>query len=540
MARLNYDVVVIGAGPNGLTTAAYLAKAGLRVFVAEKRYEIGGGLATEEVTRPGFWHNTHAVYHMMAEYAPIVPDLELSTAYDLNFIYPAVQFACLFSDNESICLYSDVERTCESIARFSKKDADSYREYYQFTQEAMDLFLAPATYVNPLPSLEQVAKMCTHPVTTRVDEMTGETPRQLVDSLFENDRVRTLFLHIACMWGLEHDLEGLGYLVPLMINRGSNFRLCERGSHHIPHLLGKVIMKNKGMIWGGFRVKRIILEGGEAKGVELENGDIIEANLAVVSSVDPDQTFLKFIGEEQLDPEFVTRLKQYRWEEWSLFVTHLALHERPAFTAAAKNPDVNDAMISIVGYDSEADLIDHWEAVRHGDTGKPAFTACFPSVHDPSQAPPGKHTGLLTSFAPYELKDGGAEAWYRTRQEFAQRSIAKLSEYAPNINSESIIETYLTSPLDIENKFPDMVRGSIKQGAYYPLQMGYMRPNEYCWDHSTPVKNLFICGASSHSGGMANYGPGYCAANTIAEALGIEKWWSEPDYIVRAREAGVL
>ncbi|MBI5446484.1 MAG: NAD(P)/FAD-dependent oxidoreductase [Deltaproteobacteria bacterium] len=540
MAKLKYDVVVIGGGPNGLTTAAYLAKAGLKVFVAEKRYEIGGGLATEEVTRPGFWHNTHAVYHMMTEYAPVFPDLELHTKYDLKFIYPRVQFGCVFSDGESLCLYSDLEESCKSIARFSKKDAEAYREFYTFTEKAMDLFLAPATYVNALPSLEQAAKLYTNPITTRVDEFTGETPKQIIDKLFENERVRTLFLYLACMWGLEYDLEGLGYLFPLMINRGTHFRLCQSGSHHIPHLLGKVIVENKGMIWGGFRVQKILLENGEAKGVVLDNGDVIEAGLAVVSSVDPHQTFFQFIGRENLDQEFAGRLDQYRWEEWSLFVTHMALHERPNFTAAAKNPDINDAMICIAGYDSEDDLVNHWEAIRRGELAKPAFNACFPTIHDPSQAPPNKHTGLLTCFAPYELKNGGAQAWYQMRKEYAQQSIDVLTKYAPNINQDSIIHTYVTSPLDIENKFPDMVRGSIKQGAYYPLQMGFMRPNEYCSDHSTPIKKLFICGASSHSGGMANYGPGYCAVNTIAEQLGIEKWWSEPEHVKKARAAGLL
>ncbi len=540
MAKYKYDVVVIGGGPNGLTTAAYLAKAGLKVFVAEKRLEIGGGLATEEVTRPGFLHNTHAVYHMMTEYAPIFEDFELHKAYDLKFIYPLVQTAIAFSDGKSICLYSDLEKSCKSIGEFSTKDAKAYREYYHFTQEAMDLFLAPATYVNPLPSVDQAAKLEANPITKRVDELTGETPLQIVDGLFENERVRTLFLYLACMWGLEYDLEGLGYLVPLMINRGTHFKLCETGSHHIAHLLGKVIYKYGGMIWGGFPVKKILVKAGEAKGVELENGDIIEADKAVISSVDPHQTFFKFIGKEQLDPEFVTRLKEYRWEEWSLFVVHLALNEMPNFTAAASNPDVNKATIVIAGYDSEEDLVHHWETIRKGGLAKPAFNACFPTVHDPAQAPPGRHTGLVSEFAPYELKEGGAQAWHKIRKEHAEQCIVVLSKFAPNINKQNIIDTYITSPLDIENKLPDMVRGSIKQGAYYPLQMGFMRPNEYCSDHSTPIGKLYICGSSSHSGGMANYGPGYCAANTIVENLGIKKWWSEPESVKRARKAGLF
>jgi phytoene dehydrogenase-like protein len=477
---------------------------------------------------------------MMTEYAPIFKDFNLHTEHDLEFIYPPVQMAMVFSDGQSLCLYSDLEKSCQSISKFSKKDAETYREFYQFTEKAMDLFLAPATYVNPLPSIEQVAKLEANPITRRVDGYTGETPKQIVDGLFENERVRTLFLYLTCMWGLEYDLEGLGYLVPLMINRGTNYKLCKAGSHHIPHLLAKEVYKHGGMIWGGFRVDKILVDNGEARGVVLENGDIVEADKAVVSSVDPHQTFLKFIGEDKLDSEFVQRVKEYRWEEWSLFVTHLALDEAPNFISATDNPDVNKAFVIIAGYDSEKDLTDHFEAIRRGELVKPAFHACFATVHDPTQAPPGKHTAVLTEFAPYQLKEGGAEAWYKMRYERAQQCIDALSKYAPNMNPDTIIARYITSPLDIESKFPDMVRGSIKQGAYYPLQMGFLRPNEFCSDHSTPVKNLYICGASSFSGGMATYGPGYCAATTIVENLGASKWWTEIESVKKAREAGLF
>jgi phytoene dehydrogenase-like protein len=208
-----------------------------------------------------------------------------------------VQVAILFSDGRSICLCSDLEKSCESIGKFLKKDAEAYLENYHFTQEAMDLFLAPSTYVNPLPNVDQAAKLETNPITQRVDELTGETPQEIVDGLLENERVRTLFLYLACMWGLEYDLEGLGYLVPLMINRGTHFKLCATGSHHIAHLLGKVIYKYGGMIWGGFPLKRILIKDGEAKGVELENGDIIEADKAVVREVNAHITDSLFAEE---------------------------------------------------------------------------------------------------------------------------------------------------------------------------------------------------------------------------------------------------
>ena len=174
------------------------------------------------------------------------------------------------------------------------------------------------------------------------------------------------------------------------------------------------------------------------------------------------------------------------------------------------------------------------------------FNCCFPSVHDPIRVHrlPGsevKHIGLISmECAPYNLKDGGPEGWYRVRREYAERLKAVLRRYAPNVTEETIAWDYISTPLDTENKFPDMRQGCFKQGAYLPLQMGYMRPNEYCSQHRTPVKKLYMCGACTHSGGMITFGPGFCAAETIAEDLGLRKWWPEPEHVKRAREAGVL
>jgi len=123
----NYDIIIIGGGPNGLTEACYLAKAGLKVLVCERRNEIGGGLATEQITLPDFYHNTHAIYHFMADYSPTTPDFEFEKRYGIKYIRPEHQFCMPLSDGNSISIYTDVEKTCQSIAKFSKKDADSYR-----------------------------------------------------------------------------------------------------------------------------------------------------------------------------------------------------------------------------------------------------------------------------------------------------------------------------------------------------------------------------------------------------------------------------
>ena len=536
-----YDGIVIGAGPNGLTVGAYLAKAGLKILLLDRRYEIGGGLATEMVTIPGFLHNTHAVYMPMTDYAPPMEDLKLDEVYDLKSVHPPLGMAMPFADGSSICLYSDVDKSCESIAQFSPKDAETYRQVYHEFNTLVEEFLAPATYHMPMPAFEQVVKLQSTETGRKVSEFTEKTPQQIVEELFEHDKVRTIMLYAACMWGLEYDLEGLGYLVPLMINRVTNYQLVVGGSHHLAHLMYKFIYRNGGRALGSQLVKRIIVEDGTAIGVEMEDGTVHKATKFVTSNLDPYQTFLTLVGEEHLDDHFVLRVNDWKWEWDSLFVVHFALDKAPQFTAAASNPDLERAFIYVIGYESEQDLINHWEAIRKGELMEGAgFNCCFPSVHDSKQAPPGRHTGLISQFAPYRLAEGGAEAWYRIREEHAERCVATLRQYAPNMTEDNILWHYITTPLDIENKFPDMGEGSIKQGAYLPLQMGFLRPNEECSQYATPIKNLYVCGASTFPGGLITFGPGYNAANRIAEDLGIEKWWEKPQIVARAEEQGLL
>ncbi|MBK7971897.1 MAG: NAD(P)/FAD-dependent oxidoreductase [Deltaproteobacteria bacterium] len=142
-----YDVIVIGSGPNGLAIAAYLSKAGQKVLLLEKRFEAGGGLCTEQVTLPDFYHNTHAVYMMMVDYAPVYSDFQFEERYGVRHILPELQVAMPLVDGRALCVYHDVERTCASIARFSAKDAASYRDMQRHFDELMKHILGPQTYV---------------------------------------------------------------------------------------------------------------------------------------------------------------------------------------------------------------------------------------------------------------------------------------------------------------------------------------------------------------------------------------------------------
>jgi phytoene dehydrogenase-like protein len=443
---MKFDVVIIGAGPNGLVAGAYLSKAGLKTLVVEKRLEAGGGLATEESTLPMFLHNTHSIYHMMVDYAPPYKDLRLEEDYGVQYIRPSLQFVMPFKDGGSLCLYTDVERTCASMTHFSKKDAETYREVQNRSRAYMEEFLAPATYAPPLSALDQAARLEASPIGKEILELSEKSPRQIIEELFENEHVKTLMLYAACHWGLEPEGEGIGYLVPLYLNRATQYRLCVGGSHMLAQALGKVILENGGMILGSQQVKRILLDKGRATGVEIEAGDLMEAEKAVISTLNPEQTFLKLIGEKNLDEEFAEKIKLWKWEKWSLLQIHLALEAPPNFKVAVKDPELNKGLVYVLGYETIQDLIDHWHAIERGKLDEKAgFHCSFPSVHDPSQAPPGKCTGLISQMAPYALNGKDAN-WLslKRKEEEAERRLRVLEEYAPGIRSRILWLTVST------------------------------------------------------------------------------------------------
>jgi len=537
-----YDVIVIGAGPNGLTTASYLAKAGLKVLVLEKRLEAGGGLASEFVTVPGFLHNTHAIYHLMVDFAPPIQDFQMEKLYNVKYVRPSLQVAMPLRDGRCLCLYADVDRTCSSIAQFSQRDANAYREFHRKLDWYMKEFLGPATYAPAVLPMDQIVKMQATEVGREIIALLEKSPQEIVEQFFENEHVKAMMLYLACHWGVEYDMTGLGFLTLICLDRATNYRLCLGGSHMVSQALNKALVESGGMILGSQRIKRIMVTDGRATGVELEDGDIIEADKAVVSSIDPHQTFLQLVGESNLDSEFVHKIRLWQWDKRSLLTVHLAMEEPPNFKAAASNPEINNAFVYVLGYETPDDLIAHWHDIEKGQmSARTGFNCCFPSVHDPQQAPAGRCSGLISEMAPYRIQ-GTPEKWLniKFKEELAWKRLEVLQRYAPNMTKDKVMGLYVSTPADIANKFADMVEGAIKQGAYLPLQMGFNRPNDECSQHRTPVRNLYMAGACSYPGGLITFGPGYNAANAIAEDLKVEKWWKEPEFIVEARRKGLL
>jgi len=537
-----YDFIILGAGPNGLQAGAYLSRAGEKILILEQRYECGGGLWTEESTYPGFLHSTHAIYMMMTDFAPVYTDFNMEAEYGVTHIHPEMTFAMPFEDGKCLCLYKDLDRTLKSIARFSEKDAESYRDFYKFCKTCVDDFIGPATYVPPHGALDSIVKLQQSELGEAILSYSQRTPLDIIEEKFKNDRVRAMMLYMCTHWGVKYDQSGLGYLVLLYLNRAHNYKLVKGGSHMVPQALNKVIHRHGGVVKNNQRVTRIIVENGQAVGVETIEGHVYYAKKAVVSSLNPIQTFKDLVGEDHLDSEFSEKLNSWEWESCSLLGVHSALEERPRFKVAVSDPGIDDAFVYILGYESMADYINYMDAVYRGEMPKKiGFNCCFPSNHDPSLAPAGRCVSLISSLSPHDLSDGGADKWYRLafREEQAGRCLDVLERYAPNITRDKIFQTYISTPVDIANKFPTMQKGSIKHGAYTPFQMGFLRPNEECSHNRTPIENLYMAGASVYPGGCVIWGSGYLAVERLAKDYNLNKWWKEPQCVTKLLESGM-
>ena len=543
MENEKYDVIIVGGGPNGLTAGAYLARAGARVLLIERRHETGGGLVSEDFS--AFRFNLHAIYMLMMDVMPPYDDLDLY-AEGCVYLQPEVQVSLLTRDGKALTLYRDLDHSVESIRKFSPKDAERFRDVYLESKELSYGAIIPLTYTLPVPTLDFADMLQKSDIGQKILDIGEKTPREIVDEWgFENPLLQTLILHLVCMWGLEPDVSGVGFLVPLYLNRMLNMSLIKGGSHRLSSALQRSIIATGGDVLESYTVTKIVVEDGTATGVEVgltnaeEQGRKTFEAKVVITSTDPLTTFTKLITEEIMEPisiGCVETAKQWEWEHWSLFGLHLALKERPQFRAADFDPAVNDAFIKIIGYDNPDDFLSHLNGLGAGELSTAGHITVTSDL-DPLQAPvdvqPGVATLRFEALAPYEAKEG---KWDDIAASYGDRLLSTIQEYAPNVDRSKIIRRYDNSPTYIEQKFANMVRGSFKHGAYKPTQMGYMRPNIECSGYRTPVKNLYLCGASTYPGGMVLLGGGYNAARVVAEDMGIDPWWSEPDYIVKARE----
>ncbi len=519
-----YDVVIIGSGHNGLVVSNYLAKAGLQVLVIERRLEAGGGLSTEEITIPGFLHNLHSYFHDTINIMPPYEDLELER-FNARYYRPPVQAGMILPDGRSLCFYDDVERTCQSIARFSSKDAETWREIVNNYGEFVSTVIVPALYSRPSPPSEQLLVLEGSPEGMEWLRIGRMTPRDVVDEWFEDEHVKALVLHHLPMpRGILPDYAGLGSVVPLVVSQVEHSQIALGGSHITAHALWRALLQKGGEAASLAQVDKILVEDGRAVGVETHTGKQYFAP-TVVSAIDLKQTFLKLVGEPQLEASLVEKIKGFRLDEFSIFAVHLALREAPTFQTQAGHEDINQAFRLNIGFDTPDDFTMLLSEIRQGKLPEQlSFIASVPTRFDPSQAPPNHHTAFLWQLVPYHLQ--GA-TWDDVKAEYMERCLARWRQYAPNLTPDNILKAVPQTPLDIEARIINMAHGGVFMGRMHFAQMEHFRPLPELAQFRTPIQGLYLAGACMHPGGGIIGAPGLIAAEVILEDLNLPKWWEE-------------
>lgn len=536
----SYDVIIIGSGPNGLTAASYLSRAGAKILLLERRHETGGGLVTEEFS--GFRFNLHAIYMMMMDVTPVYTDLELE-GRGCVYVKPEAQATLLMKDGRALTLYSDLEASVESIKKFSKKDAERFREVYKECKDMADASLIPGTYTLAVPAADYTEMLSQTEVGKKILEVSELTPYDIMKTWgFETPQLNALMLYLVCMWGLDPDSTASTFLVPLYFNRMLNVSFIKGGTHRLSSALHKAAVKASIDVLENHEVTRIIVEDGVAKGVEVAvtgQPDKVEKYEAkvIVTSTDPVMTFGKLIPDmEKYSRMTAATAKRWEWEHSSFYGLHMAVQESPKFKASEFDPAVGKALIKVIGIETPEEVVKHYKNIEEGILDDCGHITVMTEL-DPGQAPqhtdPGSGVVRYETTVPYETKDG---TWDQIGNKYGDRLVAKLKEYTTNFDETRIIRRYDYSPMYIEQKLVNMQRGSFKHGAYVTTQMGYNRPNLECSHYKTPIKNLYVCGASTYPGGAVIFGGGYNVAAVVCEDMGLKKWWSDPDYVVTARE----
>jgi phytoene dehydrogenase-like protein len=525
-----YDAIIIGAGHNGLTAAAYLARAGRRVLVLERRHVLGGAAVTEEIF-PGFKFSVCS-YVVSLLRPEIIRELELAR-HGLEILPLDGTFTPML-DGNYLWRVNDHARTFREISRHSKLDAEIYDEYGRAMVD-MGRFAKDILAMTPpdpfsmklreLRSLGDLGRrfraLSDHDRANQLQLLTMSAV-DFLDQWFETDVLKATMSAsgiIGTFLGIRSPGTAYVLLHHYMGEIDGAFRswgLSRGGTGAVSKAIAAAAREHGVDIRTEAPVARILTKNGRATGVALDNGDEIKARV-VVSSVDPHLTFLKFMDQRDLPADFVDGVQRYKFRGSSGKV-NLALDALPNFTCL---PGPGPHLRGAISISPSVDYMERaYDDAKYGRFSKrPYIDMVIPSLTDPSVAPPGKHVmSCFVQYAPYDLRDpesGNREPklWDTQREAFGDAVVNAIAEYAPNIK-DIILHRQVLTPLDIERDF-GLTEGNIFQGELTLEQLFFLRPVPGYAQYSTPVDRLYMCGSATHPGGGIMGAPGKNAAERI-------------------------
>ncbi|WNZ44529.1 NAD(P)/FAD-dependent oxidoreductase [Leptolyngbya boryana CZ1] len=535
-----YDVVIIGAGHNGLVCAAYLLKAGYKVLLLEKRSVPGGAATTEELLpeeAPGFRFNRCAIDHEFIHLGPVVEELELEK-YGLKYLYCDPVVFCPHPDGTYFLAHQSVEKTCAGIAQYSERDARKYAEFVDLWQRTINamipMFNAPPKSIIDIAGNYDLKKIkdflsvvgSTNKALDFVRTMLSSA-EDILHEYFDTETVKAPLARLAAEMSVPPSQKNLAIGAMMMAMRHHpGMARPQGGTGALTAALVKLVQSLGGEILTDQSVKQILIDDGKAVGVRVATGQEYRATRGVISNIDARRVFLQLV-----DPSDVDSADEHLRERLDRRIVNnnetilkidLAMSEPLKFI----HHDHKDEYL--IGSVLIADSVKHVEIAHHdASIGKipdadPSMYIVQPTMLDPTMAPEGGHTVWIEFFAPYQVENAEGTGLNGTgwtdelKNKVADRVVDKLADYAPNVKTATIARA-VESPAELGERL-----GSYK-GNYYHIdmtleQMVFFRPLPEIANYKTPIDNLYLTGAGTHPGGSISGMPGRNCARVFLHA----------------------
>jgi phytoene dehydrogenase-like protein len=520
-----FDAIIIGGGHNGLVCAAYLARAGRKVLVLERREQVGGAAVTEEVF-PGFRFSVFS-YVVSLLRPEIIRELDLPR-HGLH-ILPLESTITPLENGDYLGQWNDHDQNRRELARHSLRDAEAYDEFglmlHQMARAIKPLLgMAPPDPSSlSLKNLSGMAALARHFRSlgpgrfAMLHKLLTMSSADFLDEWFETQALKATKSAsgiIGTMLGPRSPGTAYVLLHHYMGELDGVFRawgFAKGGNGSVSAAIAAAARAAGAEIRCNAEVSKVLITRGRARGVVLENGDEIRANL-VVSGADPRRTFMQLVGEKHLPDEFVESIRRFRFRGSSAKV-NLALGELPNFTCLPGRGAHLRGAISIspsVGYLERA-----YDDAKYGEISqRPYMDIVIPSMLDPTMAPPGKHVmSIFVQYAPYHVNGGWTD---ERREALGDAVVDTLAQYAPNLK-RAVLHRQVVTPADIE-RIVGLTEGNIFQGELSLQQMFFLRPVPAWAKYRTPLAGLYQCGAGTHPGGGVMGASGRNAARAILGA----------------------
>jgi phytoene dehydrogenase-like protein len=532
MSRANkstFDAIVVGAGHNGLTAAAYLARAGYSTLVLERRDIVGGCCVTEEIS-PGCRASTTSYIASMLR-PEVIRDLKLAE-HGLRMIPcdPALQVP--FPDGQLVSWWADRDRVVEELRKISPCDAETFvridDRLKKLARYLQPFFLEPppepgTQNFDGWSDLYRTGKRFRGISSAEISQLTSFLTGSLgefLDRNYESEKIKTLFL-ANNVYGKHGGPYQPGSALGLLFHLLSGGEDEQQGFYgHVVGGMGSITQAMAAAarqfgaeIRTGASVRQIDSRDGRARGVVLEDGSEIRARV-VLSNADPKRTFLGLVPERDLPGDFVHAIRGIKMNGPCAKV-NMVLSEEPRFTGTPASDDAQKrSLFTLVPSLEFAERC--YDIAKFGDIPEELWVDCVVASNaDPSLAPPGKH--IMTCFVqyvPYHLRPG---TWDQHRESLGDRVVKKIGEFAPNVPG-SIIARQVLTPLDLERTY-GLTEGNIFHGDLNLEQLFFNRPVPGWSQYRTPIAGLYLCGAGAHPGGGVTGAPGHNAAHQVLRDL---------------------